>query len=126
MSPEELHAALFVAGWNDDAVYGVFQAIDRDQDGRVSKDEWIDYRKAMPTSTAEEKAWAAEVAAKGMGVDPSLKAKEVLAQYDEDKDGGLNQRELAKFIRAVNEDEVLNTCMCAYEALLGSTRMSST
>lgn len=119
-----MHAALFVAGWNDDAVYGVFQAIDRDQDGRVSKDEWIDYRKAMPTSTAEEKAWAAEVAAKGM--DPSLKAKEVLAQYDEDKDGGLNQRELAKFIRAVNEDEVLNTCMCAYEALLGSTRMSST
>ena len=106
VSPEELHAALFIASLSDVAIPGIFQAIDKDQDGKVSQDEWIEYRSAMPTSTPEEKAWAAAVGSQIIGVDPSLKAKEVLSQYDEDKDGGLNQRELAKYIRAVNNEEV--------------------
>ena len=93
------------AQWDYDAVHGLFAAVDKDQDGPVSKDEWLDFRSAMPETTAEEKRWAAETKKRGMGIDPREAVKKVVEKYDADKDGALNQKELAKLVRAVNEEE---------------------
>ena len=100
-----MHAALFIADWDIEAVFGFFANIDTDADGRVCLDDWLTYRAAMPQATAQEQAWVEEVTKRGVGIDLVSKVQTLLSKFDEDKDGLLNNRELAKFVRAVNEEE---------------------
>ena len=65
----------------------LFDIIDTNKDGKIPKDEFISYRAAQKT--------------KNMALNP----KDVFGTLDEDKDGGLNLRELAKLIKNVNERE---------------------
>jgi Ca2+-binding EF-hand superfamily protein len=66
LSPSELHQGLLSCGWDQDRVCGLFDLIDTDKDGKVSKAEFISYRektesqanskgkKAGPTSTLKD------------------------------------------------------------------------
>jgi hypothetical protein len=87
LSPQELHHGLLNSGWEQDQVCGLFDFIDTNHDGKITKEEFISYRSQQKTQD--------------MALDPS----QVLSQFDEDKDGGLNLRELAKLIKSVNERE---------------------
>ena len=87
LSSKELHHGLLSAGWEQDEVCGLFELIDLDKDGKISKDEFITYRSRQKS--------------KNMALNP----KDVFGGLDEDKDGKLNLRELSKLIKNVNERE---------------------
>ena len=87
LSPSELHHGLLSAGWEQDEVCGLFDLIDTNKDGKITKEEFISYRAAQKS--------------KDMALDP----KDVFSSLDEDKDGGLNLKELAALIKTINERE---------------------
>jgi hypothetical protein len=76
----------------------------------VDRDAFLDYRALLQASDgkgldAQDLSIKLRCQQKGMGMDLVVRTTEILRQYDEDKDGALDRRELASFIRSVNEEE---------------------
>lgn len=110
LTPDVVHAGLFAAGWDVDDVTRLFDVVDKDQDGQISKEEFINLRSKMLASDGKDmdtqwQTFKLLCASKGVGINLTVHTTKELQKYDEDKDGALDRRELAKFVRFVNEEE---------------------
>jgi len=110
LTPAHVHAGLFAAGWDYDEVFGVFAKIDRGGKGHVDKGDFLDFRARLRSSDGKdldvlEQTLKKRCEERGMGVDLVSLTTELLRKYDEDKDGALDRRELARFVRSINDEE---------------------
>jgi Ca2+-binding EF-hand superfamily protein len=96
LSPSELHSALLSCGWEQDQVCRLFDLIDVDNDGRITKTEFISYRSKIaapfdqPASSRKSKIRSVE--------DTKDQNSHMLSfefdRIDKNKDGFLSPSEL--------------------------------
>jgi Ca2+-binding EF-hand superfamily protein len=92
LSRSELHQGLLSCGWEQDRVCGLFDVIDADKDGKITKAEFISFR-AKTDSQAKSKRKtkaATQVALK----DPKGYLAFEFDRIDKNKDGWLSPSEL--------------------------------